>query len=366
DLPRGAELLAVAAAKREHMALPIPRLHRQVLGEAATASAESSDPAVRAAWEAGTRLSLERVVRIVESAEPFPVDVQGDTGATVEREPVKRGPGRSDTTDVWIDDLRDALIERFGDERASELFGRSERAFPPPYRADRAASVAVADIRRIEDRDQDLVVHLHRPLESPEGFLELELIHVGEPIAVHDLLPVLENLGVWVLDERPYEVRPEGSAPVRIYAFGLTSAQVTEGASDPRTLALFEDAFAQVWQRAAENDGFNRLVLRAGLPWRDVTAIRAYAKYLRQLGNAFNQPHMEQALAGHPHIARLLADPFYARFSPASGEERPPSEPGTALTTKILSAIDDVPSLEDDRILRRFLEAVLATVRTDF
>src|SRR5262245_47622424 len=366
DLPQGAELLAVAAATREHMALPIPRLYRQALGEAARASAESTDPAVQAAWEAGTRLPLEQAVRIVESAEAFPVEVPGDTAATVERGPVEGGPGRSGATDVWIDDLRDALIEGFGEERASELLRRYAGAFPPPYRADRAASVAVADIRRIEDRNQDLVVHLHHPFESPEGFLELELIHIGEQIAVHDLLPVLENLGVWVLDERPYEIRPDGSAPVRIYAFGLTSAQVTEGASDPRTLALFEDAFAQVWQRAAENDGFNRLVLRAGLPWRDVTVIRAYAKYLRQLGNVFSQPHMEQALAGHPHIARLLADLFYARFEPSSGEEEPPSEPVTALTTKILSAIDEVPSLEDDRILRRFLEAVLASVRTDF
>jgi NAD-specific glutamate dehydrogenase/predicted ATPase len=366
DLPRGAELLAVAAATRGHMALPIPRLYQQALGEAVTASVESTDPAVQAAWEAGTRLPLEQAVRIVESAEPFPVEVPGDTAATVEPESVEGGPGPSGATDVWIDDLRDALIETFGEERSVELLRRYERAFPPPYRADRAASVAAADIRRIEARKQDLVVQLHHPFESPEGFLELELIHVGEPIAVHDLLPVLENLGVWVLDERPYEIRPEGSAPVRIYALGLTSAQVTEGASDPGTLELFEDAFAQVWQRAAENDGFNRLVLRAGLPWRDVTVIRAYAKFLRQLGSAFNQAHMEQALAGHPHIARLLADLFYARFDPSSGEEEPPSEPMTAVTTKILSAIDEVPSLEDDRILRRFLEAVHATVRTDF
>ncbi|HKA26306.1 MAG TPA: tetratricopeptide repeat protein, partial [Gaiellaceae bacterium] len=188
DPPRGAELLAVAAAAREHMALPIPRLYRQALGEAVTASAESTDPAMRAAWEAGRRLPLEQVVHIVESAEPFPVDAPPDNAPDDEPEPVKGGSGRSDATDVWIDDLRDALIAGFGEERASELLPRYENVFPPTYRADRAASVAAADIRRIEDRDQDLVVHLHHPFESPEGFLELELIHVGEPIAVHDLL----------------------------------------------------------------------------------------------------------------------------------------------------------------------------------
>jgi glutamate dehydrogenase len=365
DLPRGAELLAVAAATREHMALPIPTLYRQVLREAIRASAESTDPALQAAWKAGTRLPLGQAVRLVESAEPFP-DVSDDTPKGVDREPLKIEAGRSHAIEPWVDDLLDALIDAFGEERGRDLLRQYDGAFPPAYRADRPADVAVADIQRIEDRDQDLVVRLRHPPDSPEGFLELELIHVGEPIAVHDVLPVLENLGVWVLDERPYEIRPEGSAPVRIYAFGLTCAQVTEGTSDSRILELFEDAFAQVWRHAAENDGFNRLVLRAGLPWRDVTLIRAYAKYLRQLANAFNQPHMEQALAANPHIAGLLCDLFYTRFDPSSGDAHPASEPVTALTTKILTAIDQVPSLEDDRILRRFLEAVLATVRTDF
>jgi NAD-specific glutamate dehydrogenase/predicted ATPase/class 3 adenylate cyclase len=365
DLSRAAELLAVATVAREHIALPIPRLYQQALDEAMTASAESTDPAVLAASEAGTRLPLEEAVRLVENGEPLGTGARRSAQAIAERQPRRADGGRRDTTDVWVDDLREALIDDWGEDGGSALFRRYDSAFPPTYRADRAATVAAADIRRIEERDGDLVVHLHHPPESPEGFLDLDLIHVGEPIAVHELLPVLENLGVWVLDERPYEIRPDGSAPVRIYAFGLTCAQVTEGTGDSRTLGLVEDAFAQVWRRAAENDGFNRLVLRAGLPWRDVTLIRAYAKYLRQLGNAFNQSHMEQALAAHPDIPRLLIDLFYARFDPSSGAQ-PSSDSTQALTTKMLTAIDEVPSLEEDRILRRFLEAVLATVRTDF
>ena len=268
----------------------------------------------------------------------------------------------------WNDDLSDALVDEFGEPRGVELFHRYREAFPAAYRADFPARMGAVDIRRIEDAfDRDLALHAHHPLEAPPNFVRLKLFHSGQPITISDVLPVFENLGVKVVDERPYEIRPEGAEPVWIYDFGLSTAQVSEEPIAEPLRELAEEAFAQVWRGEAENDGFNRLVLAAGLPWRDVTVLRAYSKYLRQTGQTFSQDYMERTLAAHPHIARLLVELFRARFDPAEVPAGAGQAQATAneLTRQVLDAIDAVASLDEDRILRSFLGLVLATVRTN-
>jgi glutamate dehydrogenase len=266
----------------------------------------------------------------------------------------------------WADDLADALVEEFGEHRGVELFHRFREAFPAGYRADFPARMGAVDIRRIEDAlDRDLALHTHHPLEAPPDFFRLKLFHSGQPITISDVLPLFENMGVTVVDERPYEIRPEGAAPVWIYDFGLSTAQVSDEQVAEPLRVLAQEAFARVWRGEAENDGFNRLVLAGGVPWRDVTVLRAYSKYLRQTGQTFSQDYMELTLAAHPHIARLLLELFRARFDPA----KPPADPmrpsADELTQQVLSAIDAVASLDEDRILRSFLNLVLATVRTN-
>ena len=266
----------------------------------------------------------------------------------------------------WTDDLADALVEEFGEHRGVELFHRYREAFPAGYRADFPARMGAVDSRRIEEAlDRDLAMHAHHPLEAPPDFLRLKLFHSGQPITISDVLPLFENMGVTVVDERPYEIRPEGAEPVWIYDFGLSTGHVSdEQISEPRR-ALAEEAFARVWRGEAENDGFNRLVLAGGLPWRDVTVLRAYSKYLRQTGSTFSQDYMERTLAAHPHIARLLVDLFRARFDPAAPPAGGADAPADELTHQVLAAIDAVASLDEDRILRSFLGLVLATVRTN-
>src|SRR2546426_402044 len=207
--------------------------------------------------------------------------------------------------------LRDALVDQVGEERAASLHRRYGEAFPAAYREDFAAHAAVADIERIErlDPEGDLGMSLYLPLESEAGHLAFKLLRSGGPIHLSDLLPLLENMGVKVTDERPFEIRPPDSAPVWIYDFGLDYGEEVEFQAD-RMREIFQETFARVWRGEAENDGFNRLVLGAGLTWREIVLPRAVAKILRQPGSTFSQDYREQTLACNTGLARLLVHTF--------------------------------------------------------
>ncbi|HEV7687412.1 MAG TPA: NAD-glutamate dehydrogenase domain-containing protein, partial [Acidimicrobiia bacterium] len=275
-------------------------------------------------------------------------------------------------TRSWADDLSEALLEGYGEERGLALLRRYGGAFPAAYREDFPARAAVADIARMESCAQgsrDIGLSLAQPLEA-DGLLRFKLFAAGRPVPLSDVLPLLENMGVRVLDQRPYEVRalsPEGEDPVWIHDFGL---RPPDGLGDEGDLeaeglkGVFTEAFAATWRGEAENDGFNRLVLGAGLTGREVAVLRAYSKYLRQVGSAFSQAYMERTLAANPHIARLLVELFHARFDPARQPD--PDDDASVLTKRLEAAIDAVASLDEDRILRSFLALVQATMRTNW
>src|SRR3954469_887473 len=266
-------------------------------------------------------------------------------------------------TRSWADDLESALVVEYGEEAGNALRRRYGDAFPAGYRADWVARSAVADVRRIEalDRDDDLAISLYRPLESPLGSVRAKLYRSGGPLALSDMLPVFENMGVDVADERPYEVRPDGRDPVWIYDFGLTYAGVDELETD-EIRESFQSAFIRTWRGDVEDDGYNRLLLRAQLTWREITVLRAVARYLRQAGTTFSDSYVEQALVVHPHVARLLVNLFYARFDP----EHVDAGGAARIVEQIEHAIDAVESLDQDRILRAFLAVVQAMLRTNY
>ena len=164
--------------------------------------------------------------------------------------------------------------------------------------------------------------------------------------------PTLEHLGAKVADERPYEITAADRDPVWIYDFGLQA----DAANIERVRDLLHDAFLGVWRGELEDDGLNGLVLGATLTGRQVSIIRAIAKYLRQAGIGFSDAYMQRTLTGHPDIARLLVELFNARLDPDNAE----SEPAERIATEIEEALDAVPSLDEDRILRSFLSACAA------
>jgi glutamate dehydrogenase len=271
----------------------------------------------------------------------------------------------ADATRTWSDDLHDALVDQLGEERGTSLFRRYGNAFPAAYRADFTPQAAVTDIERIErlDPEGDFDMSLYLPLEMHAGHLAFKVLRSGQPVLLSDVLPLLENMGAKVIDERPFEVNPADRAPVWIYDFGLDYGERVDLQTD-RVRQIFQDAFAQAWQGAVENDGFNRLVLGAELNYREVALLRAIAKYLRQVGSTFSQSYMEETLARNAPLARQLVELFKLRFEPPRDEQR--ELEAARLVREIEAGLDRITSLDEDRILRAFLSVVRAMLRTNY
>jgi len=269
-------------------------------------------------------------------------------------------------TRSWGDELHDMLLELHGEEEGNELFGRYGEAFPAGYLEDFPARNAVYDIQRMEDLGErgGLNMNLYRPLEAPPGILRFKLFWADRPLPLSDAVPMLEDMGVEVVEERPYEIHPPGQGPIWIHDFGVTYTGPEGDVDISRVRDVFQDSFSAILRGEAESDGFNRLVLRARLTWRDIVVLRAYCKYLRQTRLSFSQEYMEQALTNNPEIARQLIELFQARFDPTQpdGAETRAEQ----LRERLAEAIDRVANLDEDRILRSFLGMVEATLRTNF
>ena len=266
------------------------------------------------------------------------------------------------TLRTWRDDLQTALLERFGEPRGNALLARYGDAFPGAYRADVAPRLAALDTERLERLDETtpLLISLYRVPEQPPELLRLKLYHRGRAIALSDLLPILENMGLTVVDERPYEVRPGERECCWIHDLGVRHSRAA-ALDTPRLRDAFQQALTAVWHGQAEDDGFNRLVLEAGLRWEQVVILRAYAKYLRQAGTTLSQAYIETTLARYPHIAAKLVALFHARLDPAGRD----GAKAAHLAEEIVADLGAVPTLDEDRILRRFLAAIEATLRTN-
>jgi glutamate dehydrogenase len=265
----------------------------------------------------------------------------------------------AESTRAWTDQLRAVLIAAHGEQQGPELYARYGQAFPPGYRADRSADTALLDVDRIEELlagGQPIIDIYRRPAES-EHMVRCQLLS-AKRVSLSDVVPTFEHMGAKVADERPYEVSPAGLSPVWIYDFGLWC--------DPQGLARagtsFADVIIAVWSGRLEDDRLNGLVMGAGLTGLEITIIRAILRYLRQATVAFSDSYMTETLLRHPIIAVALVRLFESRFDPDTADPARTE----ALTAEIESEIDDVQSLDEDRILRSFLAVVLAMLRTNY
>jgi glutamate dehydrogenase len=308
----------------------------------------------------------------------------------------------------WRDELREHLVARYGEEAGLRLAARYASALPAGYIEEVSPEVAAEDVHDIDGlhKPGDMRLKLYRTPASQHERLHFKVFHYGMPLVLSDVMPVLENMGLKVLSERLFEVEI-GRESVFIQDFEVVSQQEQVGFEVLDVDAVheaFEHAFAQVLRGAAENDGFNRLILLAKLDWRQVTVLRAYCKYLLQIGVPFSQSYMEATLARYPLLARLLVELFEARFHPAIGKEsRAEIEQGVARLQAqlrelaggdeatlaalqplldaragsraeqeqaahqaLISLLDRVSSLDEDRIMRSFMGVIEATLRTSF
>jgi glutamate dehydrogenase len=268
----------------------------------------------------------------------------------------------------WRDDFMSAVISGYGEEVGAVLARRYHDSFPEAYKEDFSPRIAAADLGRLEaiqvgDDGAGIDLSLYEDIDAGRGEARLKVFRIGSPLSLSQILPMLSSMGVEVVDERPYEL-DDLDRPTYIYEFGLRY-----GAGLPDNgRELFQDAVRAVWEGFNEIDGFNALVLAAGLGWRQATLLRAYAKYMRQGGSPFALDYIEEALRSNVDITRLLVRLFEARFDPAvergTGDSQADAE--TAIEERIARALDDVASLDHDRILRSYLTHIRATLRTNY
>ncbi|UBH05946.1 NAD-glutamate dehydrogenase [Leucobacter sp. Psy1] len=276
-----------------------------------------------------------------------------------------------DAIRTWESGLVDALHHFYGEEQAGEILSRYSAAFPEAYKEAVSPADAVGDIARLEGLadESDIGVHLYAPAGADPTVRRLSVAAMRE-YPLTRVLPMLTALGVDVIDERPYSIELANGETRHLSDFGLT---VTDAAlwGDAARGSAFEDAFRAAWSGAAESDRLNALVLRAGLEWRDIVILRSIGHYLRQIGSAFSTEYIDAALTANPKIASGLVDLFRAAFDP---ETTAPDATDTdaresrtqVLADGLLEALDDVASLDHDRILRSFVGVIQATLRTNF
>ena len=269
----------------------------------------------------------------------------------------------------WTDRLRVGLQAQLGEAEGRAAARLWRDWFPAVYRETFDAEQATGDIEQLQRllSGATFGVHVGRRASMPAHRFAIRLFHPRKPIALSDILPQAENLGLRVLSEAPFLLRAAGHEGVALQVLRVETADgsaVDLDAAGPR----FIEAMDRLRSGALENDGLNRLVLGAGLAWREVAIVRAYTKYLRQAGIPFSQDYMERALGAYPKVARGLVDLFMARFDPALGEATSVERVQRieAVEAEIKAALEAVTTLDEDRILRRFHNAVLCTLRTNY
>lgn len=289
-----------------------------------------------------------------------------------------------DAVRSWKEGVDEKAIEAFGEDSGVDTARLWDEAFPPAYRVAYEIDDALEDIGRFSSLpgDGEPVVHVvpeDRDERSRKAEEEVEGITVGRmklysdrPRTLTEVLPVLQNLGLSVIDERPFEVEPADGRKFYLYDFGLGYPEGTENDVSAR---LLEDAVVATATGSAESDALDRLVLFQELPSRTVTMLRAYAKYLRQLGVQYSLTFMADSLLTHPEMTSLLVEYFYTRFDPslpaATDDDGATAGPARRqamedVRERAENALDAVSTLDAERVLQGFLTVMQATQRTSF
>ncbi|MBE1301660.1 MAG: NAD-glutamate dehydrogenase [Alteromonadaceae bacterium] len=266
----------------------------------------------------------------------------------------------------WNDRLATAIRTSHGEAGGKALEHKYDSAFPRSYKEDNLPSVAVVDIEKLEQLGDDHTLDMlfYRPQEEAKDSeaVRLKLFHQKEPIHLSAVLPMLENFGLRVIDESPYEVKASDGSINWIMDFSMLHKTIKDMQLE-KAQELFQDAFSKVWYQDLEDDAFNRLVLGAGLTGRKVTILRAYAKYMRQTGSSFSNTYIARTLDRYPDIAKLIIELFESRFNPDVKQDK---RVQNKIERQIKDKLDMVANLDDDRIIRRYMDMILATLRTNF
>ncbi|MBN9673263.1 NAD-glutamate dehydrogenase [Roseibium aggregatum] len=290
-----------------------------------------------------------------------------DKGETPKTEQEELEAAVADMVRTWADSVRDALQNKFPPAEARLLADRYALSFHGGYKEVYNAQSALFDIVKLETLNnlQDTTITFHRPQDSRKDRLSLKVYHSGSPIPLSARVPLLENMGFRVINERTYRVTPADRPLAYLHEMTLEARAGEDLEFTDELQTRLESMFMAVWAEQAEDDGYNRLVLTADLAWRDVAVIRALSKYLRQAGIRFSEDYMWSTLNNYPAITAKLVELFHLRFNPdVTDKDR---DLGTErLESELIADLEDVSSLDDDRILRRFQNVIESILRTNF
>ncbi len=265
----------------------------------------------------------------------------------------------------WTDDLQHYLSDSLGEEQANTLFAKYKNAFPAVYMTTFSPRTAVFDIKHVEQLSQEssLGMNFYRPLDEFSDNFRLKIYQYDTTIPLSDVIPIVENLGLRAISERPYLLKFDDDKLAWINDFSMHYTRGSKFKID-EIRELFQNAFSRVWFGDAENDGFNQLVLAAGLDWRQVAVVRTYAKYFKQIGFTFSQDYVETALNNNAAIANKLVQLFEMRFHPEKTLHR--EENFQEIVDGIFADLDGVANLDEDKIIRHYVQAITATIRTNY
>jgi glutamate dehydrogenase len=263
---------------------------------------------------------------------------------------------------TWDDDLQDALVSRLGEERGAALAARYGPRFPDYYKtSDSDWALVVDDVLNLEELERStdgFVVGIGNE-SAGERLTRVRLSKTGGKVDLSAFMPLLESLGLRVVEEVPVHVSGEGR--VFIHDFGVLDGRGAvldlEGVADN-----VRDALGSMWRGEAEVDSLNRLIIVAGLSWHQVQILRAYRKYRMRVSTRFTEEYRNDAMAANPQISARLVALFEAKFDP---ERDAPAEEAKAIKQQILDDLAEVTSLDQDLILRSLLGTIQATVRTN-
>ncbi|WP_394938890.1 NAD-glutamate dehydrogenase [Psychromicrobium sp. YIM B11713] len=278
----------------------------------------------------------------------------------------------------WSEGLREVLGQALPMDQAGVLGKQWAEAFPASYRVDFEVEDAIEDIRRFEEYDLKYRAAKQRDPESvcspglkvyvPQGVQdELEedarvKLYMAHPKSLSQILPFFHNLGIEVLDERPFEIQTADKRDFFLYDLGL---KYPAGIDPIQTSELLAAAFGAAISGASESDAFDRLVLREGMDWRQVVILRSYAKYLRQMGNSNSYGFVADTLLSNAVVAKALVGLFETSFDPELPDQQRPALLET-VRAQLSEGLEQVPTLDADRVLRTLAQLIEATLRTNY
>ncbi|NNE22803.1 MAG: NAD-glutamate dehydrogenase [Rhizobiales bacterium] len=271
---------------------------------------------------------------------------------------------------TWDDRLFDAIDETFEPDEARRLRRKYRDAFSPGYQEAFTPQSSLYDIREIEalQTGEDVAVEFYRVDSDPEKIARLKLYHYDVAVPLSDRLPILENMGLRAIAESSFTLTRFGTRATRVIHIHEVQLEAeTGGAQDiKKRNKILEQGFLAVWNGMAENDRYNSLIMREGLEWRDIAILRACGKYLRQAAIAYSADYMATTLVKHSGIAGMLCQMFHARFDPKAGSQDARKKKISAIKANINETLQAVPSLDEDLIVRRFVNLINSIYRTNF